>query len=298
MAGNEDRDTLICMFPCEMNSGLWRVRMRRWSLGFLLIVFLGRMEGADLTRAAVVLPKDLSARGRKAATVLVEEVERRSGVRWPMVTEKPASGVVPVRVGFREAGGAAPAEGYRVRVEVKDGAPEVFVQGNDERGILFGVGRLLRSLRIERGHVAVDDGFGVESAPKYPLRGHQLGYRPKCNSYDAWDLPVWDQYIRELALFGCNAIELIPPRSDDDAQSPHFPRPPMEMMEGMSRIADEYGMDVWIWYPAMDADYADPKTVQAALLEWDEVYRRLPRIDAVFVPGGDPGHTEPGVLMR
>ena len=65
----------------------------------------------------------------------------------------------------------------------------------------------------------------------------------------------------------------------------------------MSRIADEYGLDVWIWYPAMDKDYADPKTVEFALKEWGEVFRQLPRIDAVFVPGGDPGHTEPKHLL-
>ena len=44
-------------------------------------------------------------------------------------------------------------------------------------------------------------------------------------------------------------------------------------------------------------DYSDPKTVEFALQEWGEVFRRLPRVDAVFVPGGDPGHTEPKHLM-
>ena len=48
---------------------------------------------------------------------------------------------------------------------------------------------------------------------------------------------------------------------------------------------------MWIWYPAMDKDYSDPATVEFALKEWGEVFRQLPRIDAVFVPGGDPGHT-------
>ena len=76
-----------------------------------------------------------------------------------------------------------------------------------------------------------------------------------------------------------------------------FPLPPMEMMVEMSRIADEYGMDVWIWYPALDKDYADPKQVEFALKEWGEVFAKLPRIDAVFVPGGDPGHTQPKHLM-
>jgi hypothetical protein len=46
----------------------------------------------------------------------------------------------------------------------------------------------------------------------------------------------------------------------------------------------------------MDPDYSDPKTVAFALEEWGSVFRKLPRIDAIFVPG-DPGHTEPKYLM-
>ena len=108
---------------------------------------------------------------------------------------------------------------------------------------------------------------------------------------------MWEQYIRDLAVFGCNAIELIPPRSDDDADSLLFSLPPMRMMVEVSQLADEYGLDVWVWYPAMDRDYSDPKTVEFALKEWGEVFKALPRIDAVFVPGGDPGHTRPKVLF-
>ena len=125
------------------------------------------------------------------------------------------------------------------------------------------MGRLLRNLEMSRANVRVASGLAMVSTPQVALRGHQLGYRPKTNTYDAWDVPMWEQYIRDLAIFGTNAIELIPPRSDDDADSPHFPLPPMDMMVEMSRIADEYGLDVWIWYPAMDPDYADPKQVDA-----------------------------------
>ena len=100
-----------------------------------------------------------------------------------------------------------------------------------------------------------------------------------------------------MVIFGTNAVELIPPRSDDDDMSPHFHLSKIDMMAEMSRICAEYGIDVWIWYPAMDKDYSDPKTVEFALKEWTEIYRRLPRIDAIFVPGGDPGHTRPKDLM-
>ena len=66
----------------------------------------------------------------------------------------------------------------------------------------------------------------------------------------------------------------------------------------MSRLADEYGLDVWIWYPAMDRDYGNPKTVEfAAQGVGAGLQEALPRIDAIFVPGGDPGHTQPKHLM-
>jgi hypothetical protein len=71
----------------------------------------------------------------------------------------------------------------------------------------------------------------------------------------------------------------------------------MQMMVEMSRLLDRYGLDVWIWYPAMDRDYSDAATVDRALAEWGNVFRQLPRVDAVYVPGGDPGHTDPRLLM-
>ena len=279
---------------------------------FTLAVGIARADTLDLKNAVVVSPPDLSARERKAVQMLIEEAGKRTRIWWPEMTAWPSSNATVIAVGGRVAlehlGGSSAselqtirsvsgAEGYQIAVKHDQGNAIVFVVGNDERGVLFGVGRLLRELHMQRGRVVLDDSLNLATVPKYPLRGHQLGYRPKTHSYDAWDLPVWEQYYRDLAVFGCNSVELIPPRSDDDADSPHFPRPPMEMMVGMSRLADAYGLDVWIWYPAMDRDYSDPKTVEFALREWGEVFSKLPRIDAVFVPGGDPGHTEPKYLM-
>jgi hypothetical protein len=238
----------------------------------------------DLTHATVVAPPGLSGPEDKAVALLIEEVDKRSGIRWDM-------GTSPVTVEIAHASG--PSEGYSDH----SAAHGVTISGNDARGVLFGIGRLLRELRIARGSVQLPDGFAETSAPRYALRGHQLGYRPKSNTYDAWSVPVFEQYIRDLAVFGSNAVELIPPRSDDAADSPHFPLPPMRMMVELSRLLAAYGLDVWIWYPAMDRDYTDPATVESALREWGEVFRQLPRVDAVFVPGGDPGHTAPQPLM-
>jgi hypothetical protein len=252
-------------------------------LPLLLLAGASQVAALDLTKAVVVSQQ-------KAAGMLIEEVEKRTQVRWSIAQARPPAGAPVIEV---RLAGSGPPEGYSIRVA--GGA--VSVVGNDARGVLFGVGRLLRSLRMSKGAIAIPDGLSVTTAPRYPLRGHQLGYRPKTNSYDGWTVAMWEQYIRDLAVFGTNAVELIPPRSDDDADSPHFPLPPIEMMIEMSRLLNEYGLDVWIWYPAMDRDYSDAKTVESALREWGEVFKKLPRIDAVFVPGGDPGHTQPKYLM-
>ena len=261
-------------------------------LGLMLHASLGVVTALDLSRAVVVAPAGLGRLEKKAVTLLVEEVEKRSQVRWEIRPDAPSAGTpsIQLALGSTQAG---KAEGYRIHSD----AQSVQITGQDPRGVLYGVGGLLRQLRMTRGHVEVPDGWSQETAPRYPIRGHQLGYRPKTHSYDAWDLPTWEQYYRDLIVFGANAVELIPPRSDDDADSPHFPLPPLPMMTGMSRLADDYGLDVWVWYPAMDQDYRDPATVESALREWAVVFQALPRIDAVFVPGGDPGHTPPRVLM-
>jgi hypothetical protein len=266
----------------------------------------------DISGAVIVTPPRLSVPEQKAVAMLADEVEKRTQLHWRSKDAWPSDAVPVIAVGqataLRDLAGpvrfksngthAKPQpEGYQIQVDQGQGAPVVWVAGNDARGVLFGVGRLLRTLSLDKHKATLPAHFQVATAPHYPVRGHQLGYRPKTNSYDGWDLAQWEQYIRDLAVFGTNAVELIPPRSDDAADSPHFPLPPMDMMVGMSRLCADYGLDVWIWYPAMDRDYSDPKTVESALKEWGAVFEKLPRIDAVFVPGGDPGHTRPVHLL-
>lgn len=261
-------------------------------------------SAVDISHASILLPPNATPRRHKAATMLIEEVQKRSQIRWTLA-ERADQSQPQILLGTEAelaplAADLAPApgpEGYRIQVGSSVGSTRITIVGRDDRGVFYGVGKLLRTLRMTRQQISVPADLSIVSVPHTMLRGHQLGYRPKTNSYDGWTVALWEQYIRDLVVFGANAIELIPPRSDDAADSPHFTLPPMQMMVEMSRIADEYGLDVWVWYPAMDRDYADPKTVQFALDEWAAVFNKLPRLDAVFVPGGDPGHTRPKYLF-
>lgn len=266
---------------------------------------------ADYSRALIVAPPGLSKPEQKAVAMLADEVRRRSRLTWEVADQRGDDAARPeIIVGSKETlkplveklgdrpgapEDAARPEGFRIWT-VND-RPTVVVEGDDARGVLFGVGRLLRELRMDRDRVLLPESVSIVAAPRFPLRGQQLGYRPKTNSYDGWDLPQWEQYIRDLAVFGTNTIELIPPKSDDEDDSPHFPRPKMEMMIGMSRILDEYGLDVSIWHPAMEDGADDPKVIEETLAQWRAEMAALPRVNAVLVPGGDPGRSHPRHLF-
>lgn len=280
-------------------------------LGFAAPVAAGAAAGSaalDLSVASVCVPTGMTGPERKALAMLVEEVDKRSFIRWSVSESAPTPGRPTVYLGQRSAlaraypslaptlasGGESKPEGYQI---VTTAAGAVIVAGNDARGVLFGAGRLLRALDYGRESVALGTPLNVTTAPRYRLRGHQFAYRPKTNSYDGWTVPMWEQYLRDHLVFGANAIEIIPPRSDDDADSPHFNLPPMRMMIELSRLAQDYGIELWIWYPALDKDYSDPAQVAFALKEWGDVLRQLPKVDALFIPGGDPGHTPPKYLF-
>jgi hypothetical protein len=265
----------------------------------------------DLSQARIVVLNPRLTTEVKAAEMLRDEIEKRTRITLAIVSNLFSSdeplillGTVPDFTGHSynsPSGIEAPAKPDACALwvdTIQRKAPTICVAGRDRRGVVFAVGRLLRLLDMDRDKLQLDSATKLTTSPKFPLRGHQFGFRPKTNAYDAWTLAMWEQYYRDMMVFGMNSVELIPPRSDDDADSPHFPKPPMEMMVAMSQLADDYGLDVWIWYPSMDKDYSDPKTVEFALHEREEVFKKLPRIDAVFVPGGDPGDVRPDLLLN
>ncbi|MHC4574534.1 MAG: hypothetical protein ACYS76_10450, partial [Planctomycetota bacterium] len=287
-------------------------KVRIASLAVVLTLSAGAFGASkiDVSKAKIVVLNQKKTIHNKAAAMLRDEIEKRTRIGLHVVSRMPAGREAAIVIGTAKklakksyrppAGSEVPSrpDAYAVWIDTsKRWAPTICTAGYDDRGTLFAAGRLLRLLEMSRDKVRLDSDIKLATAPRYSLRGHQFGYRPKTNSYDGWTIRMWEQYYREMVVFGMNAIELIPPRSDDADDSPHFPKPQMEMMVDMSQLAADYGLDVWIWYPAIDKDYADEKTVSAAIREWGEVFQKLPKIDVVFVPGGDPGRTHPAILL-
>jgi hypothetical protein len=253
-------------------------------------------QSLDLTSATLVVREEAPQVERTAADVLVEEIERRAGVSWRVGTEWSTQGWsvalfsgeetalrgVPVPDGLR----AEKAESYAIWTDSSlSERPVLWIRGSDPRGALFGVGRLLRNLICRPGSVRLTAPLNLVSAPCYPIRGHQMGYRATANSYDAWSPAQYERYIRELAIFGCNSVENIP---FQDARPTVNPYPRNQMNADLSRICQRYGLDYWIWVPA-DFDLRDAQRRAEALREHEALFRDCPALSGVFVPGGDPG---------
>jgi hypothetical protein len=245
----------------------------------------------------------------RSIEVLQNETEKRSGIRWQVVKKLPKSGqpailivleneVTKLPAAYQTAINSLPeikSEGFKLVVLSSE--KTVLIAGKDARGILYGIGRFLRNAEMRDGSIQIPARLALSTSPRYPVRGHQLGYRPKTNAYDAFTVAMFDQYIRDLAIFGANSIEIMPPRTDDDFTSPHMKLPAIKMIVEQSRICKEYGLDVSIWYPNLGKDYAHPDSVQKELKEREEIFSILPKLNAVFVPAGDPGDLEPDVLF-
>jgi len=181
-------------------------------------------------------------------------------------------------------------EGYRISCGKRDGKDVVWIIGSDERGILFGAGKLLRTATMSKNKFCLNEPLDFASSPMQSIRGHQLGYRNHANSYDAWDVKKYEQYIRDLVVFGTNAIETIPLGDRDD--SVLFPIPPEEMNIHISELCALYGIDYWIWTP-VSCDLSDKVKRAAELDRAEAFYKKCPKLDNVFFPGGDPGENHP-----
>ncbi len=264
----------------------------------------------DLSKAVVLISPEKTAPGDAiSATVLVEELAARTGLtlakseKWnaarPQIIlsscrEIPEWGqAIPVR-----SAADAPenkAEGYRVFVQKGEKQqPLVWIIGADARGLLFGVGEFLKSADWGKRKLSVDPTLDIALAPTYPIRGHQIGYRAAAHAWDAWTAEQFDQYFRDLALLGSNAIEGIP--FQDERAEPLFKMTRQENNVLQSKICDKYHLDYWVWTPiTFDLNEADKRAAELKLHE--DFYKSVPRLDAVFFPGGDPGDNPPELVL-
>lgn len=237
------------------------------------------------------------AGGEVAADLLnrriAERVARCGEVRVLVARPEAVAAALPatLRRRWRKLAGLG-REGFAIRRL----GPVTVVTADGTRGLVYGAGWVLRHLDVTGGTARLTVKAPVVEHPAYATRLTQIGYRPKNNSYDAWTLPMFQRRIEDFALWGASGVQIIAPVSDDDANGPLFPAPPRETLAGISTITHRLGLDVALYYPEL-GDYEKPGAVAAEVAAFRRVLADLPYVDALYVPGGDPGHTRPARLF-
>ncbi|MFM6947685.1 MAG: hypothetical protein ACKOWQ_01605 [Aquirufa sp.] len=281
--------------------------MKKMYLGLILFAclclcsFLSNAQLIDFSRAGLIVSNSIPSPQKETyQRVLQEEWKQRTQSDLLLANKQPsliiltladANDLPQMKVPKLQS---SKEEGFKMIHENLNGKDILWLIGTDVRGVLFAIGEFLRTANLSKGKVIFDKNTSTESAPLYALRGHQLGYRNTANSWDSWNFAQYEKYIRELALFGTNAIENIP--FQEGAPGPHMKIPREEMNLKMSEICRDYGLEYWVWTPG-DVDLSNPENFQAEVKQHAEFYKKCPKLDGVFFPGGDPGNNHPKDVM-
>jgi hypothetical protein len=142
----------------------------------------------------VVLPVPADSVMEKTAQVFARQVAQRCDAK--VIT----SGDAPLRVELAIQEGIG-REGYTIASE----HPGVIrIIGNDQRGVLYGVGRFLRACRYDQKGLTPGVWRGT-SVPKMPVRGIYFATHFG-NYYHVAPIEEIQRYVEELALWGYNNV--------------------------------------------------------------------------------------------
>jgi len=276
----------------------------------------------NITQSIVNLPLPTTQRTILAAEVLITEVKKRTGIVWHYKKHHSSLDDTEIilclqsslffehlKKEFPMKFETLPAEGAQVIIKAK----KIYLIGADERGLFYAVGRFLRNISFEISNMTISENYRFCESPAKKIRGHQLAYRPICNTFDSWNINQFEQYIIELLLFGTNAIEILPgntelddfaemktrkgftiiPEKEDIATSwPHMQYEYNEMVHLLSKLCDKYGLDVMMWYPNL-GKFDTTQDIAKQLEEREQVFKSLSKLDRLVIPSGDPGELHP-----
>ena len=255
-------------------------------------------EAIDLSTATIVTdsPSPVVA---KAAIMLPEALPDRSRITLSISESSPANSPV-IRLGtsaeIPEVDVPQAPEAYAVVVR----GSEICLVGHDERGALYAAGRLIRLATYRPGVLTLTLDQPIATSPDVATRVHQLAYRNTANTYDAWTLDMYEQYIRDLIMFGCNGVELISGFDANAKDGPVMTQSMRSMNIALAKLIRSYGIDVWVWSPVMaipGEDVTTPEGAARALELRRDFLADYPAIDHLFIPGGDDGNTPAEHLM-
>jgi hypothetical protein len=170
-------------------------RMRKLLVALVLSSIAANARGA-VTSLRLVLPSGADPVVENIASVFTRQVESRCDAQVIAQGDAPLSVELAIEPGIG-------AEGYRIA----DGANgAVRIVGNDDRGLLYGVGKFLHTSAYDGQGFTSGSWRGV-SVPTMPVRGAYFATHFQ-NYYDAAPIEDVKRYVEDLSLWGVNNVQV------------------------------------------------------------------------------------------
>ena len=247
-----------------------------------------------------------------ARRMLTEEIENRTGIHLPHAQTLDdrthptillcLANQAPPRLHEFVTALKVPmaADAFAIGVHTDGKAPIVMLVGRDPRGLIFSSGRLLLQLKMKTGQLELPADYRIATAPRYPHRGHQIAYRSLSHCYDAWTPATYEQYMRELAVFGANSFETTSYSVNAGRDGPHAKMTNVEMSVAWSRICADYAFDFWLFSDALGGEGRSAAELQASIDARLNTIRAIPKLDHLYLTGGDGGssHRRPDQMLE
>jgi hypothetical protein len=148
---------------------------------------------------------------------------------------------------------------------------ELRIVARSDRGLMLGVGRLLRELDVsEAGALSLPSAhlnLAVEPPPFGQMRGHQ------CTDWGFYfTTPAFEQFVKDLLVFGTNQVEFA---------HIDYTRGDQHKLVEWSAILDKYDMRVSLFGPPFSTAADQAVTLQ--------VFQNMTRVDSFFQEGASVG---------
>ncbi len=211
----------------------------------------------------------------RAAELFAKEITKRSALNVTITSDD-----TPYFVSFRLDESIQDKNQYTVSYKNRG----FEVTAKTIRGLIFGYSHILRKAKFIPDGLIITENIEGTYKPQKQIIGHQVGYRTTPNTYDAWDYNQYFDYYLDMMAFGTNTCEHNTTKFGKKEMNPLMRYTQEEFVIEASRLADTVDLDVSLWH-AND----DRESEEEALRLREELYSKIPRINAVFPPGGDPG---------
>jgi len=161
-----------------------------------------------------------------AAIFLQHELLKRIGVQLSIISDKKATTSSYIHIGLasdfkipHRVNTPKVEESYAVWVDGSSPRKTIVnIAGFDNRGILFGAGRLIQELYLSTNYISIPQKLVITSSPSDKLRAQQIIKNSQGkDGFNDWSKPeVNQQFVNDMLIFGTNGFEPTQPELVDE----------------------------------------------------------------------------------